>query len=266
MRAPIPSATVVLVRDAPTLEVLLVQRHSNIGFHGGAWVFPGGKIDDADRQAVPRGGDPAKDVLNAARLCAVREVREEVGLELAPEDLVLLSQWVTPAARPKRYATWFFAAKAPEQPVQVDGQEIVAAKWAAPRQVVEKAIPSRRHGPPLDTPSAERGDASRDSSSTADQWIVPPPTYITLYRMVAHTSAVNFLNRSECDRPFLASPHVEVVAGRECILYDQVGGRDKTGTAAAHRLWVENHRYAYEPGIFPYLAQYGVHPREEEPF
>src|SRR5262249_22587229 len=44
-----PAATVVLVRDGERgLEVLLGRRSSKLAFHGGAWVFPGGRIDPVD--------------------------------------------------------------------------------------------------------------------------------------------------------------------------------------------------------------------------
>ena len=42
----VPAATVVLIRDGRDgLEVLLARRSSQLAFHGGAWVFPGGRID-----------------------------------------------------------------------------------------------------------------------------------------------------------------------------------------------------------------------------
>jgi 8-oxo-dGTP pyrophosphatase MutT (NUDIX family) len=45
---PIPSATVMLVRDAPDgVQVFLMERSSH-GMFGGLHVFPGGKVDDAD--------------------------------------------------------------------------------------------------------------------------------------------------------------------------------------------------------------------------
>ena len=44
-----PSATIVLLRDAPRgFEMLLLQRAAKLAFHGGAWVFPGGRVDAAD--------------------------------------------------------------------------------------------------------------------------------------------------------------------------------------------------------------------------
>ena len=44
-----PSASVVVVRDgAEALEVLMLRRNEKIAFHGGAWVFPGGRVDAED--------------------------------------------------------------------------------------------------------------------------------------------------------------------------------------------------------------------------
>ena len=45
---PVPAATVLLVRDTEEgLQVFLMQRAKKTNF-GGAWVFPGGKIDPSD--------------------------------------------------------------------------------------------------------------------------------------------------------------------------------------------------------------------------
>lgn len=83
---PKPAATAVLVRDAAAApELLLLKRHRAAGFVPGAWVFPGGRVDDADADpalvemlgAVPRGAEPAY------WLAAVREVFEETGVLLA---------------------------------------------------------------------------------------------------------------------------------------------------------------------------------------
>jgi len=50
------AATIMLVRDAPSadgpaLEVCMLRRHLDSDFVGGAYVFPGGKVDDEDRTA-----------------------------------------------------------------------------------------------------------------------------------------------------------------------------------------------------------------------
>jgi 8-oxo-dGTP pyrophosphatase MutT (NUDIX family) len=89
MTEPAPAATVVLLRDAShALEVLLLRRNSQLAFHGGAWVFPGGRIDAEDAGA---GGDEG-----AARRAAAREAREEAGLAVDPSALVQISHWTTP--------------------------------------------------------------------------------------------------------------------------------------------------------------------------
>jgi 8-oxo-dGTP pyrophosphatase MutT (NUDIX family) len=44
-----PAATVMLLRDAPGgLEVFMLRRTTNAAFAGGAYVFPGGRVDDVD--------------------------------------------------------------------------------------------------------------------------------------------------------------------------------------------------------------------------
>ena len=68
-----PAATVILVRDTQEgLEALLVQRHQAVQHMGGMWVFPGGKVDQAD---YPDDRDEYRAAINAA----IRETREEAG-------------------------------------------------------------------------------------------------------------------------------------------------------------------------------------------
>ncbi|HEX5872617.1 MAG TPA: NUDIX domain-containing protein [Longimicrobium sp.] len=93
-----PAATVLLVRDsADGPEVLLLRRHKRSGFAAGAWVFPGGVVDEADAelglvermdgptpmQWAERLGlsDPAAAVSFVT--AAVREAFEETGILLA---------------------------------------------------------------------------------------------------------------------------------------------------------------------------------------
>ena len=147
-----PAATVVVLRDgADGCEVLLVQRNAQLAFHGGAWVFPGGRLDASD---YAEGGG---DVVMAARYAAVREAREEAGIVVSPDQLVLLSRWVTPEIVPKRFDTWFFVGPAGTEAVQVDGGEIHAHCWMSPAG----AIAAQRAGD-LD---------------------LPPPTFVTLNQL-----------------------------------------------------------------------------------
>ena len=95
---PRAAATVLLVRDsADGPEFLLLRRHRRSGFAADAWVFPGGVVDEGDRefgmvdrldgptpmQWADRLGvsDPAEAM--AFVVAAVREVFEETGILLA---------------------------------------------------------------------------------------------------------------------------------------------------------------------------------------
>ena len=93
---PQDAATVMLVRDEPAgMEVFMLRRNLNSDFIGGAYVFPGGKVDDADRtgdlSAVCDGrtDEDASDLLGvdcgglAYWVAAIRECFEEAGVLLA---------------------------------------------------------------------------------------------------------------------------------------------------------------------------------------
>jgi hypothetical protein len=47
-----PAATILLLRDQPEFEVLMVKRHHQIDFASGALVFPGGKSHERDHAAT----------------------------------------------------------------------------------------------------------------------------------------------------------------------------------------------------------------------
>jgi 8-oxo-dGTP pyrophosphatase MutT (NUDIX family) len=95
--APRAAATVVLLRDGPGgLEAYLQKRPMGMGFAGGLWVFPGGRVDEADRDpavdASWAGPSPAAwaerlgvgaDEARGQVVAACREVLEEAGLLLA---------------------------------------------------------------------------------------------------------------------------------------------------------------------------------------
>ncbi|HZT52490.1 MAG TPA: NUDIX hydrolase [Stellaceae bacterium] len=84
---PVPSATLILLRDGTAgLEVLMLKRHADAVFSG-ALVFPGGRVDPGDaapalhaRCRAPAGADRAA---LAERVAALRECYEEANLLLA---------------------------------------------------------------------------------------------------------------------------------------------------------------------------------------
>lgn len=131
--APRPAASVILLRRGGkhgdrALEVLLAQRSPDAAFMPRVWVFPGGAVDPEDG-----GGE------SGYRACAVRELSEEAGIELASHDeLVLFSRWITPEVVKTRFDAWFFLALAPAHaPPRPDGIETVDAGWFEPRAALD---------------------------------------------------------------------------------------------------------------------------------
>ncbi len=93
-----PAATVVLLRDDVVrsgFEVFFVRRHDNMAFMGGAYAFPGGRVDPADivpldvdwcsgaPAAAARLRDLAPDEALGYHVAALRELFEESGVLLA---------------------------------------------------------------------------------------------------------------------------------------------------------------------------------------
>ncbi|HEX5379199.1 MAG TPA: NUDIX hydrolase, partial [Phenylobacterium sp.] len=59
--------------------------------------------------------------------------------------LTVFARWITPPLTPKRFDTWFYAARAPEdQLAACDGRETVDAEWIAPREVLRMAQAGER--------------------------------------------------------------------------------------------------------------------------
>jgi 8-oxo-dGTP pyrophosphatase MutT (NUDIX family) len=144
------AATVVLLRDGERgLEVLLAERPRDRGSFAGAWVFPGGAVDEADAA----GG--RVDSEDAARRAAVRETREEIGLELDRYDLVPFSHWTPPKGSPKQLGTTFFAVRVPDGEIRPDPNEVMAVEWIRPVDALD-----------------------RHSAGSMTLW---PPTWVTLH-------------------------------------------------------------------------------------
>jgi 8-oxo-dGTP pyrophosphatase MutT (NUDIX family) len=83
---PRDSSSAILVNDREGERVLLIRRHADLAFAGGAWVFPGGKLEAADAsEDAPRrlGLADAPAELAALIVCACRETFEETGIVLA---------------------------------------------------------------------------------------------------------------------------------------------------------------------------------------
>ena len=167
----IPAATLILVREAAgeAPQLLMVERAGGMAFAAGAMVFPGGRIDTADRDLAAAAG------LDPAAVAAIRETVEETavpvglrplpdegtartlqnelvadlpfaellgdhGLSLDPDALTPFARWVPKFHAVRRFDTLFFIARCPAgdwQPRVIEG-ECAGAEWVTARQVLER--------------------------------------------------------------------------------------------------------------------------------
>jgi 8-oxo-dGTP pyrophosphatase MutT (NUDIX family) len=163
---PVPAATVVVIREIAEqtdLEVLLLRRNSKLIFHGGHWVFPGGRVDSVDFEADDRSLE-----YQAAQRAAVRETKEEAGIDLDIDQLIHTAHWTTPPKLPRRFCTWFFLCPLSE-PVEVvvDNDEILDHRWITARDALAEA--------------------------EAENWVLPRPTMVTLQDIQQHRSLAELL-------------------------------------------------------------------------
>lgn len=85
------------------------------------------------RQAVDAGATP------------FREVVRDIGAQLDLDALTTFARWITPAVVPKRFDTWFYVVKAPDdQLAACDGRETVDAEWIAPHEALRLAAVGER--------------------------------------------------------------------------------------------------------------------------
>jgi 8-oxo-dGTP pyrophosphatase MutT (NUDIX family) len=177
----------VLLRDgADGVETLMLRRDSKLAFAGGAWVFPGGRIDPEDYPGDEVADDDAA-VLTAARNAAAREAMEEARLTVDPRSLVWFAHWTPGAIAARRFATWFFVGAAPEGQVVVDDGEIRDHQWIRP------------------------ADALTQRESGGIELI--PPTWVTLHKLAEASSTAEVLADAEARDPEIFVTHIARVDG-----------------------------------------------------
>jgi 8-oxo-dGTP pyrophosphatase MutT (NUDIX family) len=214
-----PSATVVLLRDGDDgLELLLVRRNAKLKTHGGAWVFPGGRVDPADLAGIDAG-----DSLAAARRAGVRELNEEVGLDIDEASLVPMALWITPDFMPKRFATWFFVSPADDSAIRVDGAEIDAYRWLKPADAL-----------------AEQRTLTLE---------IPPPTFVTITQLSPFESSAAAVDQLRGREPVRYRPRICRIEEGACSLYEGDAGYESSDASVdgpRHRLWIVSSGWRYE--------------------
>jgi 8-oxo-dGTP diphosphatase len=104
-------------------EVLLTKR--NIPPFQGEWVMPGGKIDL---------GEP---IIKALQ----REVREEVGLEVAVEEMVDVFEHVTPGEDNYHFVILYYRCRPLSCDIQHNRDEVAEARWVTEQELPNYPVP-----------------------------------------------------------------------------------------------------------------------------
>lgn len=214
------ASTVVVLRDgADGLEVLLVRRASTLAFYGGAWVFPGGRIDDADHDVSIT--DSERALQAAAIRAAARELQEEAGLVVEPSALAYFARWLTPPGRTRRFDTFYFSTLSPSGEVQVDRGEVDDHRWMKPIDALE---------------AHEQSEIE-----------LPPPTFVTLVSLVPFATAAE-AHRVLPERGTHFIPRPCTTAEGIVYLYPGDTGyetSDPTASAPHHRLIALGPKWRY---------------------
>jgi len=176
------ASTVVLLRNADGLETYLMRRAATMAFAAGMYVFPGGRIDDADSDAdVTWAGMP----VDAQRMTAhdrqarglivgaVREVFEETGVLLAVDDsgrpAMEDDAWEDDRAE-VAVSSAAFAGVLARRGLRVDPALLpLWTHWITPE------VESKRYDVRFFVAAVPPGQHARDVSGEADQVVWLPP-------------------------------------------------------------------------------------------
>lgn len=202
-----PAATVIVLRPAGAhpFEVLLVRRSDSVAFMAGAYVFPGGRVDDTDAaepadactgfETLGRCADLAPAIEARHRVAAIRELLEEAGLLLARRDGRIVDHGTAVAIRaslpPKTSLVAHLAAHGLTAALDA---VMPFAHWVTPeievRRFDTRFLLARVPG--------EQDASHDDGETTALEWLppdeaiararrreinLPPPTWSTLKRL-----------------------------------------------------------------------------------
>ena len=233
-RPPAPlreAATVLLLRDGENgLEVLMTRRSMTASFAAGAYVFPGGGIDDFDKKqanvsVISSFRATQSIVARAQALAAIRESFEELGILLAvdahgawasqasidamdraapfypqlaergltaaAEQVYLLAHWMTDRDLPRRFDVPFLVARMPDgQHPVADDKEQFEPLWIHPADALA------RHA--------------------ADDFFIIFPTIRTLQRLGKYATVDAVLADCTSERPlFTSCPRAGLLKGQD---------------------------------------------------
>jgi 8-oxo-dGTP pyrophosphatase MutT (NUDIX family) len=246
---PRPAATVVILRDTADddagLEVLLLKRHGLSEVLGGAFVFPGGKVDLADTQldaashldqslqSLHSGlGEPDIEPLTAASLyvAAIREAFEESGVlfaqgatvEHATQAAALLKEGLT------------FGAMLSHMGLRLQSAQLLPwSRWITPQvpSVTNKRFDTRFFVATLPATQIARHD---NHETTESVWLTPrkalalyweskielaPPQIMSLVSLERHRSVAGVMQAARQRLPPVIAPEPFDHEGSRIICY-----------------------------------------------
>jgi 8-oxo-dGTP pyrophosphatase MutT (NUDIX family) len=276
-----PSASVVLLRDGPGgLEVFLLRRHGQSDVLGGAYVFPGGKLDREDAEWADRLdrtpaqlhallAEPELGEGEAAGLfvAAIREVFEETGVlyaDVAPEQA--RAAWAALRAGPR-----FDELLGPMGLTLTASALQPWSRWITPTlsSVVRKRFDTRffvAGVPPGQEPRHDEHEA------TEGAWLAPrealrrywdgaiefaPPQIMGLAHLARHRSVADVLAAARARTPPCIRPQPQDVDGVRVLCYpgDPWHPEPEQVLPGPTRLSWRNQRFEPEGGLSVLLGE-----------
>lgn len=274
-----PSATVVLLRDAPGgLEVFLMKRHDRSDVLGGAHVFPGGKVDAADAelhadhldqplQALHAGlneADISQRTAGGLYVAALREAFEESGVLMARG---MAGQGVdcARAAALLRQGLGFNAVLA-RLGLRLQTRSLVPwTRWITP---TSPSVMNKRFDTRFFVAAVPAGQVAvhDDHETTASVWLSPrraleqywdgridlaPPQIMSLAQLSRHAGVGSVLDQARSRLPPVIAPEPFDVDGGRVICYpgDARHSLRQPAMPGPTRLYYRNKRFEPDGGL-----------------
>lgn len=244
--APRDAATVVAIRDgALSLEVLLIKRHGLSDVLGGAYVFPGGKVDASDAQldAALHLDDTASslhlrlnetelagDVAAGIFVAAAREVFEESGVLFAVDATTAQTQ----QAQALLKSGLSFVEVLARLQLRLQTKRLQPwTRWITPKMA---SVMSKRFDTRFFIAALPAGQvAAHDNHEATDSvWLSPrtaleqqrdglielaPPQIMSLVQLARHTSVQSALAEANSRLPPVIEPEPFELDGHRVICY-----------------------------------------------